>query len=201
MVHFKFVIKCPIFVARQWMRHRTASINEISARYSILPDNFYLPDKLYGQDNVNKQSSDENVLTCSDKLIAKMKRSYEGAYELYTELLESGVSRETARQVLPTSIFTEFVWCVNLHNLFHFLKLRLDWHAQSEIRLLANKVFDIVKEKTPLASRAFQDYVLHRSPISSNEYARLTGESDTPFASPTEESEYQQKLANLRKKL
>lgn len=159
MVEFKFWVKCPIFVARQWMRHRTASVNEVSARYSILPEEFFLPDHLRFQSKINKQGGEEEME--GDELLRlKQKASCDLAFHTYSELLNKGCSRELARSHLPVSTFTEFFWKIDLHNLLHFLHLRLDDHAQKEIRELAKLTYDLIKPVVPMACEAFEDYVL-----------------------------------------
>lgn len=162
MIELKWHIKLPIFVARQWIRHRTASVNEISARYSELPDTFYLPtpDNVRLQSQVNKQGSD-GKLTAEQAQIAieKLNANNESCYRCYKELLDMGVAREQARLALPFSIYTEWYWKIDLHNLLHFLMLRLDIHAQQEIRELAQLMYNIVKEICPVSVEAFDDYI------------------------------------------
>jgi thymidylate synthase (FAD) len=160
MVEFKFRIKVPIFVARQWMRHRTASINEISGRYSEIPTEFWVPKEYRPQSTVNKQGSGPGIIT-RDISPASQKISAEMAFSLYSTLLENGVSRELARTHLPQSTFTEFYWKVNLHNLLHFLHLRMDSHAQPEIQEPARLVFELIKPIVPHACEAFVDYRLN----------------------------------------
>lgn len=156
MVEFKFLIKCPIFVARQHMRHRTASINEYSARYSIVKDEFWIPDEFRTQSTVNKQGSDEPFY--NEDLKKEYIETCERAFQLYKKMIDSGVSRELSRTVLPQSTYTEFYWKINLHNLLHYLRLRLDEHAQQEIRELANKIYDHVKRLLPNVAQAFEDF-------------------------------------------
>ena len=160
MVEFKFRIKCPIFIARQLMRHRTASINEISARYSVISDEYYTPNPFRTQSTLNKQGSSNDTLdeSVSLELFSKYTECCNNAFKLYTEMIDKGVSRELARCVLPQSTFTEFYWKINLHNLLHFLKLRMDSHAQQEIRELANMIYIHVKEKVPVTIEAYEDY-------------------------------------------
>lgn len=168
MVEFKFRIKCPIFVARQHMRHRTASINEVSARYSIIEDDYYVPNPFRAQSTVNKQGSSDQTI---DDLgvYATYVEACEKAFQAYKKLIEAGVARELARCVLPQSTYTEFYWKINLHNLLHYLQLRMHPHAQSEIRELANLIFNIVKEKCPVVAEAFQDYRLDAITLSGPE--------------------------------
>jgi thymidylate synthase (FAD) len=158
MVEFKFRIKCPIFIARQLMRHRTASINEISARYSIIENDYYIPSPFRTQSSTNKQGSEEPLedLDVTSRYI----QTCESAFNTYKLMLEKGVSRELARCVLPQSTYTEFYWKINLHNLLHFLKLRMDSHAQLEIRDVANYIYTLIKEKVPITAEAFEDYIV-----------------------------------------
>lgn len=171
MVEFKFFIKCPIFIARQWMRHRTASINEYSGRYSEMVDEFYYPQETYmnTQSDSNKQMSSEEIVvdfaTCKSMII----ESSEESFENYTTLLANGLSREKSRIVLPLNIYTQFYWKINLHNLLHFLSLRMDSHAQQEIIDYANIIYSIVNQLFPIASRAFEDYRLNAVTFSAEE--------------------------------
>lgn len=159
MVDFKFHIRAPIFVARQWMRHRTASVNELSARYSVMDTGYFLPERLREQAKTNKQCSGD-VLDGDEFLILKQKASCDLALHTYDELLRKGCSRELARAHLPQSMYTEFYWKINLHNLLHFLKLRLGPTAQKEIRDLAWKVAEHVNEVVPVTWEAFEDFEL-----------------------------------------
>ena len=177
MVEFKFHIRCPIFVARQWLRHRTASVNEISARYSILDENYFLPDNLRLQSKVNGQGGEE-VMENDEFLILKQKSSCDLAFHTYDELLRKGVSRELARCHLPLNTFTEFYWKINLHNLLHFLKLRMDSHAQKEIRDLADQVYDLIKPIVPITCEAFEDFVLGSITLSRVEIEALRNNQD-----------------------
>jgi thymidylate synthase (FAD) len=197
MVEFKFWIKCPIFVARQWLRHRTASVNEVSARYSILPDEFFQPDHLRLQSTKNKQGGEE-VMHEDQFLLLKQKASCDLAFHTYQELIKSGCSRELARTHLPVSTYTEFFWKINLHNLLHFLHLRMDSHAQKEIRDPAIKIFELIKPIVPLACEAFEDYVLGSVTFSRLELEALrTGKTSLPTG-VGENMEFQDKLAKIK---
>jgi thymidylate synthase (FAD) len=159
MIEFTFHWKLPLFVARQVVRHRTASLNEISARYTQLQDTFYRPSSIYFQSKDNKQGSGE-LITDPDiinKFYAYLDKS-ESLYTDYKELIDLGVSRELARIGLPVSIYTEWYWKIDLHNLLHFIKLRSDMHAQKEVRDYANAIFDIIKQFVPYTCEAFDDY-------------------------------------------
>lgn len=159
MCVIKLHLKMPIFIARQWIRHRMASINEYSARYSVMKDEFYIPSKLYGQCDNNKQSSSQKEIENSQEIIKKIQEHSEKSYKLYQELLESGVARETARIVLPTNIYTEFYWQINLHNLLNFVRLRSHNTAQYEIRAYSEALEEILKEWVPMVHEAFENYI------------------------------------------
>lgn len=155
MAEMLFELKMPIFVARQWVRHRTASMNEVSARYTQLPNEMFVPEVLAAQSADNKQGRDENLYRAGREIIAI---ANEKAYATYEALLAGDVSREQARGVLPLNVYTRFVWKMDLHNLMHFLKLRLDPHAQKEIRVYAEVIERLVALKFPLTYEAFVDY-------------------------------------------
>lgn len=171
MVEFKFHMKMPIFVARQFVRHRTASINEYSGRYSIMSGDMYIPekDRLTKQSKTNNQgSSDENVDFPTD-VQSLIKNANNLTRATYNDLLENELTRELARGVLPVNQYTEWYWKIDLHNLFHFLNLRMDSHSQYEARVYANAIAELVKPIVPLAWEAFEDYVLNANKISSEE--------------------------------
>jgi thymidylate synthase (FAD) len=201
MVVFKFHIKCPIFIARQWQRHRTASINEISGRYSVLPDEYYTPEILHEQSASNKQGSGKEHE--EGKLYTELLHgvSYE-AFKAYNYLVKKGVAREEARIVLPLSTYTEFYWQMDLHNLLHFLKLRLDSHAQYEIREYAQAIADMVREVVPCAYEAFEDYVLNAVTFSAGELRALNITLVNNFEaiplSKREKTELRTKLGRLK---
>jgi len=173
MVEFKFHVKLPIFVARQWIRHRTANVNEYSGRYSEMKDEFYIPDidQIRTQSSTNRQSRGEDSLPddISGGIISKMEETQSQLYASYKEYLEDGLARELARINLPLSAYTEWYWKIDLHNLLHFLRLRLDHHAQYEIRVYAEKLGEIVKLATPIVWEAFEDYILNSLSFSSQE--------------------------------
>jgi thymidylate synthase (FAD) len=177
MVEFKFHCKMPIFVARQWVRHRTANINEYSLRYSEARDEFYIPDEkhILFQSKLNKQGRSGEVSADLKKKVQDYFREIsDRSYAVYSELNEAGIARELARAVLPVNIYTEWYWKNDLHNILHFLSLRMDPHAQYEIRIYAEAMAKIVKQIAPFAYEAFQDYVVGGMRFSSIEQARLT---------------------------
>ncbi len=155
---FKFHIKCPIFVARQWFRHRWASYNEISGRYTEYPDEYYMPVKLRGQSQKDKQSSDFISIPDEKKLIKEIEEIQERVFGFYRKLLEQGVARELARMVLPLSLYTQFYWTINARSLMNFINLRADYHAQWEIRQYAEAIAEIFREKMPWTYQAFVDF-------------------------------------------
>ena len=173
MVEFKFHIKLPIFVARQWIRHRTANVNEYSGRYSEMKDEFYIPDaeQVRAQSAINKQGrADESFAPEeSDRIRTMMRTTQESLYSEYQELLDTSLAREIARINLPVSNYTEWYWKIDLHNLFHFLRLRIDSHAQYEIRVYGEAMANIVKAAVPLAYEAFEDYILNSQKFSHQE--------------------------------
>jgi thymidylate synthase (FAD) len=166
---FVFQAKMPIFVARQWIRHRAGTFNEFSGRYSEFPEEFYVPEleRIQVQSTFNKQGSAESLPEPVARLIqSAIRESSEASYRVYQSLLETGLTRELARIVLPTNYYTVFRWRVNLHNLFHFLRLREDPHAQYEIRVYANAIHDACKEHFPVATKAFEEHIQNRVRIS-----------------------------------
>lgn len=158
-----FHAKMPVFVARQWVRHRTARLNEISGRYSILKSEFYLPDgqDVCGQATDNKQGRRTEQLPAETRQRVRrlLEEDQARSYSSYESLLEEGLARELARINLPLSVYTEWYWQIDLHNLFRFLRLRMDAHAQREIRRYAETIFDITKRVCPAACEAFEEHV------------------------------------------
>ncbi len=152
---FKFHVKCPIFVSRQWFRHRWGSYNEISGRYTEYPEEYYIPDKLRVQSKKDKQMSEFGNIEDEKILLEKIKNLYEDIFRVYKELLDKGVARELARIICPLSTYTQFYWTVNARSLMNFLRLRLDIHAQYEIREYAKCILKVFKEKMPWTYEAF----------------------------------------------
>jgi len=198
-VTFKFRIRCPIFVYRQWFRHRTTdqceieiistdenarkfmSMNEYSARYSVVPDVFYVPEDLRAQSTTNKQGGTEKITPEKNKMMVEAVKGHATLDRaLYEHLLEDGVSRELAREVLPVSYVTEFYMVGNLLNLFRWLQLRLDPHAQLEIRVYAQYIASIVREVCPVAYSAFESYMLMATKFSLEEMIYLRWKMDDP---------------------
>lgn len=165
MCEIKMHVKLPVFVARQWIRHRTANVNEYSARYSILDREFYIPeaDALNAQSVVNNQGRGEALSGQeAERVLRYLRDDAMRAYDHYEEMIsqdgQQGLARELARMNLPANIYTQWYWKVDLHNLLHFLRLRADAHAQYEIRVYADAICKMVADWVPFAYRAFEDY-------------------------------------------
>lgn len=173
MCEIKLHVKLPVFVARQWIRHRTANVNEYSARYSILDREFYIPapDALNAQSVINNQGRGE-VLEGEEaqRVLKYLTDDAMRAYDHYEAMIsnegQQGLARELARMNLPANIYTQWYWKVDLHNLLHFLRLRADSHAQYEIRVYADEICKIVADWVPFAYRAFEDYRLGGAQLS-----------------------------------
>ncbi|MER5172753.1 FAD-dependent thymidylate synthase [Thioclava sp. GXIMD2076] len=206
MCEVKFHVKLPVFVARQWIRHRTANVNEYSARYSILDREFYIPepDKLAAQSTVNHQGrgavlQGEEAARVLDILREDAMRSYDHYEDMLTpdaEAGKQGLARELARMNLPMNTYTQWYWKVDLHNLFHFLRLRADAHAQYEIRAYADTMCEIVKDWVPAAYEAFEDYRLGGVNLSGRAVEvlkrRLAGETVTAETSGMSKGEWRE---------
>lgn len=179
MVELKFHVKLPIFVARQWIRHRTANVNEYSGRYSVMSDEFYVPEaeQIRPQSRSNRQGRGEEAFPAesAERIRTSLQDFQRRSYDQYEELLEQDLARELARINLPLSMYTEWYWKIDLHNLFHFLRLRLDDHAQHEIRVYGDAMAEIVRQVTPMAYEAFEDYRLNSMFLSGAEQKALRG--------------------------
>ena len=167
MCEIKLHVKLPVFVARQWIRHRTANVNEYSARYSILDREFYIPepDALAAQSVVNNQGRGRllegaEAVRVLEILKSDSNRAYDNYEAMISDEGQDGLARELARMNLPANIYTQWYWKVDLHNLFHFLRLRADPHAQYEIRVYADAICEMVRDWVPAAYGAFEDYRL-----------------------------------------
>ena len=146
---FQFHIKCPIFVARQWMRHRIASYNEISARYTEVHDEFYFPEVFRAQDRSNRQGSLPSSNLDQKKMLELYDKAVKASYAAYQELLDAGAAREMARMVLPVAQYTQFHWTINARSLLNFISLRADDHAQWEIRRYAEAIQEMFRARMP----------------------------------------------------
>lgn len=196
MAEIKFLVRAPVFCFRQWQRHRCASINEESARYSIMRNEFFMPERdtikpqaidnkqgragglqeqhidatLWTMETANRSSYDMYRIMLNEYGNAENENRRDTPYDLYADDMFGdsenngtfpGIARELARTVLPVSMYSTMVWKIDLHNLMHFLKLRLDPHAQYEIRVYAEAMYELVKERFPICMKAFEDYQLH----------------------------------------
>ncbi len=196
-----FECKMPIFVAREWVRHRTARLNEMSGRYTQLPFEVYTPteERIKGQGKVNKQGSEGEVSKeAKDTFLYLHEENVNKVYGDYEAVLEAGIAKEVARIDLPLSIYTKWVWQCDLHNLLHFLRLRLDGNAQFEIREYANAIAGIVKESFPLTWEAFDEHVLGAVTISKSDRYLLAQYFNNPANLTLEDAkELERKLFKL----
>lgn len=216
MAEIKFHVKLPIFVARQWIRHRTASVNEYSARYSILDKEFYLPapEQLAAQSSANRQGrgdvlEGEEAQRVLDLLRGDAERTYadyawmlnEGTEEQPADPDRSGLARELARMNLTLNTYTQWYWKTNLHNLMHFLRLRADPHAQYEIRVYAEKMLDIMKRWVPITTEAFIEHRMESASLSRTALAAvkrmIAGEQVTAATSGLSAREWRELAATL----
>ena len=208
MCEIKLHVKLPVFVARQWIRHRTANVNEYSARYSILDREFYIPqvEQLAAQSTINNQGRGA-ALTADEsaRVLEILKGDAAQTYDHYAEMIgeedakgdpKQGLARELARMNLPANIYTQWYWKVDLHNLFHFLRLRADAHAQYEIRVYADAICNIVADWVPAAYAAFADYRLGGAVLSAKGLAclqrMLRGETVTQETSGMSKGEWRE---------
>ncbi len=176
---FKFHVSCPIFVMRQWIRHRMASYNEISARYTEVKDEFYIPSRWRAQDVKNKQGSVSAPRLDHAKLTGLFNKQIKACLATYRELLEAGVAREMARMVLPVNAYTQFYWTVNARSFMNFLSLRADAHAQWEIQQYAEALAAFFERKMPWTYAAFLTHVWtgENSKIAAQRQAVLAGQA------------------------
>ncbi|MEM1237376.1 MAG: FAD-dependent thymidylate synthase [Pseudomonadota bacterium] len=203
MCEIKLHVKLPVFVARQWIRHRTANVNEYSARYSILDREFYIPapEHVAAQSAVNNQGrgallEGAEAARVLEILKADSTRCYDNYEAMISDEGQQGLARELARMNLPANVYTQWYWKVDLHNLFHFLRLRADSHAQYEIRVYADEICKIVADWVPLAYGAFEDYRLGGATLSGRamECVRkmLAGEEVTQESSGMSKGEWRE---------
>lgn len=179
MCEIKLRCKMPIFVARQWIRTRTANVNEMSLRYTEAPEEFYVPslETISLQSRDNKQGRDFGTSLPEEtkqRVLDLMRKGQDLDWDIYETLVkELGIAKELARTVLPSSLYTQWIWKIDLRNLLHFLELRLDPHAQWEIRAYAEAMAEIVKAWVPLTWEAFEDYRLEAMTLTRHEIAGL----------------------------
>ncbi|HUS55435.1 MAG TPA: FAD-dependent thymidylate synthase [Thermohalobaculum sp.] len=209
MCEIKLHVKLPVFVARQWIRHRTANVNEYSARYSILDREFYIPapDALAAQSAVNNQGRGALLEGAeAQRVLETLKAGASRCYDEYESMLsqvgQQGLARELARMNLPMNIYTQWYWKVDLHNLMHFLRLRADAHAQFEIRVYADAICELVKAWVPATWAAFEDYRLNAAQFSGPGMAvlrrMLAGEKVTQETSGMSKGEWREFEAALK---
>ena len=203
-VQFKFRLKIPIFVERQLIRHRTAKVNQISGRYSILSDEYYVPENIRIQSANNKQGS-AGVLDETDEELSHVATEFRercenvAGHQYYTDLLEKhDVARELARIVLPQNLFTELYWVMDLHNLLHFLRLRCDPSAQEEIRVVADAIMSVVEKLCPVSTQAFMDYRVNTITLSTHEIEAIRSREVDSNLSQRERQELLGKLRKLK---
>lgn len=200
MVTLKWCVKAPLFTARQWMRHRAGAFNEESARYSIIAPEFYLPgeEAVRAQSTANRQGSGE---TLEPQVVSSFRAGVTGAYQVdehvYKASLDAGVAREMSRIVLPEGRYTTFYWTVNLRNLFGFLKLRMDSHAQDNIRGYANAIYRILGAYCPVAVKAYDDYDLKALALSALEVRAIQSGEPPAEMTAREKAEWAKKKALL----
>ncbi|MEM6759913.1 MAG: FAD-dependent thymidylate synthase [Pseudomonadota bacterium] len=208
MCEIKLHVKLPVFVARQWIRHRTANVNEYSARYSILDREFYIPapDDLAAQSVVNNQGRGESLSGPeAERVLRYLRDDAMRCYDHYEEMIsqdgQQGLARELARMNLPANIYTQWYWKVDLHNLFHFLRLRADAHAQYEIRVYADAICEMVRDWVPAAYAAFEDYRMGGANLSATAIAciqrMLKGEEVTQETSGMSKGEWREFMGVL----
>jgi thymidylate synthase (FAD) len=199
MVELKFHVAMPMFVARQWIRHRTANVNEYSARYSIVPDRFYRPtvEGVRKQSTVNRQGGDEPIDAGTAEQFLTLLDKAEANYREYLSLTERGVARELARAALPVSVYTEWYWKCDLHNTLRFLSLRMESHAQQEIQEFARAMYRLIEPLAPATCEAFMDYDFESMHLSRLEIDAIR--SGQPLASQNkrEHAEFESKTSRL----
>lgn len=198
-----FHAKMPIFVARQWVRHRMARLNEISGRYSIMKDEFYVPDieMMRHQSESNKQARADTSLEAelAGEMLSEFREDQVTLYRHYEQMIEKGLAREIARANLPISLYTEWYWQMDLHNLLRFLRLRLDGHAQYEIRVYAEAMAKCARAVAPLAYEAFEEHWMQSVRFSRAECEALSAVM-SGGANPLEGkalAEFEEKLRNV----
>nr|WP_294915662.1 FAD-dependent thymidylate synthase [uncultured Neokomagataea sp.] len=208
MCEIKFHVKLPVFVARQWIRHRMASVNEYSARYSILDREFYLPglEQVASQSSSNRQGrSDALDAEKAHEVLNLLRNDASRCYDHYEELLDEdryGLARELARMNLTLNTYTQWYWKIDLHNFMHFLALRADPHAQYEIRVYAEKMLDVLRAWVPQTEAAFREYRLGAFTFSAGMLRvlqrQLSGENVTQETSGLTKREWSEMNAALQ---
>lgn len=200
MVEFKFHCSMPVFVARQWIRHRTANVNEYSGRYSVMPDRFYRPtiDMVRKQSVTNRQGGDEPIeVGTAEQFLSYLERA-EALYKEYVDLTQQGVARELARIGLPVNVYTEWYWKCDLHNVLRFLSLRMDPHAQAEIRDYATAMWRLMEPIVPITMEAFRDYEMESIRLTRLEIEAMRGgKAEIDTTNKREQAEWTAKRSKL----
>lgn len=177
MVEFTFHCKLPLFLARQFIRHRTANVNEISGRYSVIRDEFYIPeaDQYRSQHATNKQMSGDFLSPEMGEVSKqRIEKVCKDNYDTYEMLLSEGeLAREMARMVLPVNVYTEWYWKIDLHNLLHFIRLRIDSHAQYEAQIYAQAFLDLIKDIVPYTVQAWENHIRRSQRFSLEEISSI----------------------------
>ncbi len=204
----KWRVKCPVFVARQWFRHRTWSYNEMSQRYTEVPDEMHVTDQYRKQATGNQQGSGENIGDSDSNMLSSEAADHnDSSHDLYSNMLTAGVAREQARHVLPMGVYTQFIGVVNLWNLMAFLRLRMDEHAQEEIRVFAVEMYSQIEFRVPIAMEAFYNYIFSAVTFSAPEKQMLcrlmrgstiNGKCSSWSITKREAQEFRRKLLDLR---
>lgn len=199
---FTIHVRAPIFIARQWFRHRTGAFNEVSGRYTELQDEFYLPDKndLFTQDLSNKQASSSIpvIETIGNSFHTSLMENYGQSYKIYKDALNGGISREKARVGLPVATFTEWVWKTDLRNLMHFIHLRSDSHAQPEIQVYSKAMHTILRNFVPLTCKAYDNFVFNSETLSHEEIKAIQSKSnELQSGNKRRDETYKRKLKQL----
>ncbi|AFI31713.1 FAD-dependent thymidylate synthase [Borrelia crocidurae] len=187
-VVFTFYVKAPIFVARQWMRHRTARINEVSSSYSLIREEFYVPleENMNTQNVTDNQDNKKTECEFREEILNNLKENQKSSYKLYQNMINHNISKEISRIVLPLSLYTEWYWQIDLNNLFHFIKLRsalnaskeVAEHSSKEMREYAKVLLEIIEKIVPIATKSFKNHILKSCKLSYEEIVAIAGALD-----------------------
>ncbi|ACH95208.1 FAD-dependent thymidylate synthase (plasmid) [Borrelia recurrentis] len=187
-VVFTFYIKAPIFVARQWMRHRTARINEVSSSYSLIREEFYVPleENMNTQNVTDNQDNKKTECEFREEILNNLKENQKSSYKLYQNMINHNISKEISRIVLPLSLYTEWYWQIDLNNLFHFIKLRsalnaskeVAEHSSKEMREYAKVLLEIIEKIVPIATKSFKNHILKGCKLSYEEIVAIADALD-----------------------
>ncbi|WP_024654691.1 FAD-dependent thymidylate synthase [Borrelia hispanica] len=188
-VVFTFYVKAPIFIARQWMRHRTARINEVSSSYSLIKEEFYVPleENISTQNVTDNQDNEKTEYAFRDEILNNLKDNQQSSYKIYQNMINHNIPKEISRIVLPLSLYTEWYWQIDLNNLFHFIKLRsalnaskeVAEHSSKEMREYAKILLEITEKIVPVATQSFKNHILKGCKLSYEEIVAISGALDT----------------------